>query len=341
MSDRTSHPAPAAVTPRLFRSLAVGVFGLNLLILLAAIALQFVQPGPAALVLIAGQGLAVVAAAASLALLGSRPLAVAALPLIVALTLVIAIYALLLPALGPSIVAALTIVVIIAALTGSRRLTAVAAALALATGLLVALIGPRLGLDLATELLLGPLSMTGPLFIVGLLWYAADRLLAARDAAIALAEGRAVEAEAARHEAELARAQAEQRADEQARLLTLVESLELPVLAVGPNILAVPLMGNLDVRRLDAIQDAVLAAVARERAHTVIFDLTGVGEVDTAVARGLIDLARAVRLLGARTLISGLRASVAQTLAGLGLALEGFQPVSNLQEALQSLGARP
>jgi rsbT co-antagonist protein RsbR len=337
MSDVNNRTAPAAVTPRLFRSLAVGVLGLNLLILLAAIGLQLVQPGPAALLLIVGQTLAVAAAAASLALLGSRPLAYAALPLIVALTLVIAVYALLLPALAASIIAALTLVVIVAALTGSRRLTTLAAALALASGLLVALLGPRLGFDLGTELLLGPLSMVGPLFIVGLLWYAADRLLAARDAAILLAERRAAEAEAARREAEAARVQAEQRADEQARLLTLVESLELPVLGVGPGVLAVPLIGNLDARRLDAIQDAVLAAVSRERAHTVIFDLTGIGEIDSAVARGLIDMARAVKLLGANTLISGLRASVAQTLAGLGLTLEGFRPVGNLQEALLSI----
>lgn len=340
MPDLTRPSAVAAVSPALFRSLAAGALALNALVLIGALALQLFRPGAAAVALLVIQAAAVTAAALSLVLLGRRPLAVAALPLLVATAVAIALYAILFPPLSGSIIAALAVVVLIAALTGSRRLTAVAAAASLLGGLLVALIGPRLSIDLDVTMLLGPPALIGPLLIVGMVWFAADRLILARDQAIALAERRAAEAEQARATAELARATAEARAEEQARLLELVQSLELPVLAVGPGVLALPLIGNLDTRRLAAIRTAVLAAVARARAHTVVFDLTAVAEVDTAVARGLIDTARAVRLLGARSLVSGLRSSVAQTLAGLGVALDGLQPVADLQEAILSRDER-
>lgn len=339
MPDLTRPSAVAAVSPALFRSLAAGALALNALVLIGALALQLFRPGAAAVALLVIQAAAVTAAALSLVLLGRRPLAVAALPLLVATAVAIALYAILFPPLSGSIIAALAVVVLIAALTGSRRLTAVAAAASLLGGLLVALIGPRLSIDLDVTML-GPPALIGPLLIVGMVWFAADRLILARDQAIALAERRAAEAEQARATAELARATAEARAEEQARLLELVQSLELPVLAVGPGVLALPLIGNLDTRRLAAIRTAVLAAVARARAHTVVFDLTAVAEVDTAVARGLIDTARAVRLLGARSLVSGLRSSVAQTLAGLGVALDGLQPVADLQEAILSRDER-
>jgi rsbT co-antagonist protein RsbR len=59
-------------------------------------------------------------------------------------------------------------------------------------------------------------------------------------------------------------------------LFDLVQTRELPVLNIGEHVLAVPLVGHLDSRRLAAIRNAVLRKVAEQRTHTVIFDITGI-----------------------------------------------------------------
>jgi rsbT co-antagonist protein RsbR len=66
----------------------------------------------------------------------------------------------------------------------------------------------------------------------------------------------------------------------------------------------------------------------------VILDITGVPVVDTHVANGLILAAQAVRLLGARVILTGIRPEVAQTLVGLGVNLNDLITHSTLQSGI-------
>ncbi|MGK3989297.1 STAS domain-containing protein [Sorangium sp. So ce136] len=67
----------------------------------------------------------------------------------------------------------------------------------------------------------------------------------------------------------------------------------------------------------------------------MILDLTGVMDVDTSTAEHLVRLAKAVQSLGARCVVSGIGAEVAQTLATPGISLEALSPTRNLQQALK------
>ncbi len=176
-------------------------------------------------------------------------------------------------------------------------------------------------------------SSISALFIA--LWAFLDRILAAQMQALRIADQRAEEAEAARNAAETARQEIEQRALEQQRLLELIAVLELPVLTIDERILLVPLVGHLDSRRAEALRQRVLKMVAERRAHAVIIDVTGITIIDTAVDRALIDTATAIRLLGARTLISGIGPAVAQTLVHLNIGLEEVVTAPNPEAALR------
>lgn len=329
-----AQPILAAVSPRLFRAVALANFVANALAALALTVAQLLAPSAAGGVLLAGVLLAASTSLGTVYLLPRRPLTVAALPLITAVLLVIALFGLVFPPFTGVATVAVLLPVLFAALTGSRRLTSFLAGAAVLVALAITPLASALGLAFQGGPLLNQLLFTGPATIVGLSWFAIDQLIRARDEAIALAEGRAAEAEQARATAEQARAEAVARSEEQDRLLGLVQTLELPVLGLGPGVLAVPLIGALDSRRLEAIRAAVLEAVDRERAHAVVFDLTGIADVDTSVAHDLIATARAVRLLGAAPLVSGVRPAVAHALAGLGVSLDGFRAATNLQEAL-------
>lgn len=108
-----------------------------------------------------------------------------------------------------------------------------------------------------------------------------------------------------------------------------------PILEVGDGVLALPIVGNFDERRASDARDDLLNAVARAGASKVVIDLTGVLELDDATARRLLDVCRALRLLGATVCLSGIRVGVAQRLATSEVALAGLRIERSLKDALR------
>lgn len=106
----------------------------------------------------------------------------------------------------------------------------------------------------------------------------------------------------------------------QAQQMTLAE-LSTPLVPITDNVLVMPLIGAMDSRRAQLVVETLLSGIQTTRGRVVIIDITGVPVVDTAVANTLVKAAQAAKLLGARTLITGIRPEVAQTLIGLGVDL--------------------
>jgi rsbT co-antagonist protein RsbR len=76
--------------------------------------------------------------------------------------------------------------------------------------------------------------------------------------------------------------------------------------------------------------------VIQARARYAILDLTGVDFVDTTAADSFFKIVRAVELLGARCIISGIKASVAQTMVAHGVDMSRTETMATLEDALQS-----
>jgi rsbT co-antagonist protein RsbR len=111
--------------------------------------------------------------------------------------------------------------------------------------------------------------------------------------------------------------------------------LSSPVLEVWSGVLAVPLIGAFTAERRAVVLEAVLDAVTRQRARHVLLDLTGVDGIDTASADALIKVVHAVRLLGARCIVSGITPEAAQTLVDLGVELSDLATTRTLKTALE------
>lgn len=140
---------------------------------------------------------------------------------------------------------------------------------------------------------------------------------------------------------QLALTEAEARADEQLRLRKaleeqrhLIQEMSIPVLPVSRSTLVIPLVGVLDQHRLLNLNERALKAVEQRHADQLLLDITGVPFIDTEVARGLIAIAQAVRLLGASISLIGIRPEVAQTIVALGVSFDEFHSYANLQTAL-------
>ncbi len=113
-----------------------------------------------------------------------------------------------------------------------------------------------------------------------------------------------------------------------------IRELSTPIVEVWDRVLTLPILGIVDAERASGIMDNLLQAVTRVRARFAILDLTGVEQIDTATAGHLIGLVRAIRLLGAEGIITGVRPSIAQTIVDLGVDLHGLLVRASLREAL-------
>jgi rsbT co-antagonist protein RsbR len=124
--------------------------------------------------------------------------------------------------------------------------------------------------------------------------------------------------------------------EEQRRILELIAALEIPAVALADNVLLAPIVGHLDSRRAKTLTARLLEEVHQRRTRLAILDITGVQEVDSTVAKALLDTAQALRLLGCEVTLSGVSASTAMTLVHQGVLMDGVRTVRSPQEALIS-----
>ncbi len=113
-----------------------------------------------------------------------------------------------------------------------------------------------------------------------------------------------------------------------------IRVLSTPLLPLAKNVLAMPLIGPIDARRSEQIIERLLRGVAKEGASMVILDVTGMETIDAQAADAMVRAAQAVRLLGARVLVTGIQPSMAQDLVQRGVDLRGIATYSTLQSVL-------
>jgi rsbT co-antagonist protein RsbR len=116
--------------------------------------------------------------------------------------------------------------------------------------------------------------------------------------------------------------------------------LSTPVIDVWEGILTVPILGSLDSERASRVSEALLTQIVEERASTAIIDISGITAVDSAVADRLIRTAKAVRLVGAEAILTGVGVEIAQTIADLGIDMEGLKTMSTLKDGLRYVISR-
>lgn len=144
---------------------------------------------------------------------------------------------------------------------------------------------------------------------------------------------KALEQDLAARGAALAAAEAENE-DLIARLRSAVKELSTPVLEVWDGVLALPVVGVVDSQRGAEMTDRLLHELTRTRARFVLIDLTGVEILDTGTAARFVQLARAVELLGAKCVLTGIRPAVAQALVHLDVGFGALLTMHNLKHGL-------
>lgn len=122
----------------------------------------------------------------------------------------------------------------------------------------------------------------------------------------------------------------------QQQLLDTVKQLSTPLLPVMDGVVILPIVGHIDTQRADHIMHTLLHGVAARRARVAILDLTGIAMLDTHVLALLMQAVRATELLGARVLLAGFSAAMAQVIVEQGVTLGEIHSYRDLASALEA-----
>ncbi|MBX9976163.1 RsbT co-antagonist protein RsbRA [Cytobacillus firmus] len=115
-----------------------------------------------------------------------------------------------------------------------------------------------------------------------------------------------------------------------------LQELSAPLIPVFEGITVMPLVGTIDTERAKQIMENLLNGVVKHRSEVVLIDITGVPVVDTMVAHHIIQAADAVRLVGAKCMLVGIRPEIAQTIVNLGIDLNQFTTKNTLKKGVEA-----
>jgi rsbT antagonist protein RsbS len=109
------------------------------------------------------------------------------------------------------------------------------------------------------------------------------------------------------------------------------------------NILIVTMPADPDDATVTALQEQILNTMDRTSAKGLVLDISKVETLDSFFARTIVETAQMIYLMGCRTVVVGMRPSVAITATQLGLSIKLSRVSSavNMDKALDMLTERP
>jgi rsbT antagonist protein RsbS len=110
----------------------------------------------------------------------------------------------------------------------------------------------------------------------------------------------------------------------------------IPILQMGKLLLITVQIDMHDQTAL-VLQDDLLAKIAQTGARGVLIDISALDMVDSYIGRMIANISVMSGLLNARTVLVGMRPSVAITLVELGLSLPGVKTALNVERGMELL----
>ena len=114
-----------------------------------------------------------------------------------------------------------------------------------------------------------------------------------------------------------------------------IRELSTPIMEVWDGVLCLPVVGVMDTMRSVEMTNSLLQTVVEKKTRCIIIDITGIDVMDTRTVDHFMRMARAVRLLGAQCVLTGINPHIAQTVVHMGIDLSNIVTHRTLHEALQ------
>jgi rsbT antagonist protein RsbS len=110
----------------------------------------------------------------------------------------------------------------------------------------------------------------------------------------------------------------------------------IPVLKMGAYLL-VTVQVDMHDRLALALQDDLMEQIRKHRADGVLLDISALDVVDSFIGRTIGNIAGMARVLGASTVVTGMRPAVAITLVELGLTWKGVRTALTVERGMELL----
>lgn len=108
-----------------------------------------------------------------------------------------------------------------------------------------------------------------------------------------------------------------------------------PITEIWDGVLTLPIIGTLDSSRTMLVMEALLNRIAKDHAKAVVMDLTGVKNIDSQVSHHLIQMVRAVQLMGSQAIITGIRPEIARALISLNINMSDITTRASMSDGLK------
>lgn len=114
-----------------------------------------------------------------------------------------------------------------------------------------------------------------------------------------------------------------------------LREISTPITEIWDGVLTLPIIGTLDSSRTMIVMEKLLERIEQDRALVVVMDVTGVLAIDSQVSHHLVQMIRAVSLMGASAVLTGIRPEIARALTSLNIELGDVLTRSTLAEGLK------
>lgn len=115
----------------------------------------------------------------------------------------------------------------------------------------------------------------------------------------------------------------------------VINELSAPVIKLHQGIGLLPVVGDIDTQRAKYLLEHTLIECSRKQINHLYVDLSGVTMIDTMVAMQIFQLIDSLKIVGVKTILSGVRPEIALTAVQLGINFKEIQTTGSLSQALQ------
>ena len=116
----------------------------------------------------------------------------------------------------------------------------------------------------------------------------------------------------------------------------LVENLSVPIIPITPTTCILPLIGSMDVTRINIIEEKVLLEIGKLRIQILILDMSGILEMEPEVMAQMMKILDGTNMMGCKVVITGMRPEIVAKMIRAGLNFENkAETKGTLQQALR------
>ncbi|MDY0944302.1 STAS domain-containing protein [Priestia megaterium] len=116
----------------------------------------------------------------------------------------------------------------------------------------------------------------------------------------------------------------------------LVEHLSVPVIPLSQSVAVLPLIGMVDIYRIQTIEEKVLIGISDLKIETLIIDLSGIANMEMHVIDHFQKVLTGISMMGCKAILTGLRADLVRTMIHSGISFEDkAETKGTLQQTLK------